>query len=159
MARGDHIFIDHLVFTHHGIDCGDGTVIHHTGRLLRKLDAVISRTSLDKFASGKQIFVQKYSSCDAPDIVIRRAESRLGKAEYNLFENNCEHFATWCKTGKKRSEQVENPIGVISYNTSVAVDTTVVIGNVLGEIVKLVPAVIESEVRHKLSPLERWFVN
>ena len=25
---------------------------------------------------------------------------------YDLFGNNCEHFAYWCKTGLKRSRQV-----------------------------------------------------
>lgn len=160
MARGEHIFIDHHVFTHHGIDCGDGTVIHHTGGLLQKFDAVIARTSLDTFASGKQIFVQGYSSSHAsPDIVVQRAESRLGKANYDLFKNNCEHFATWCKTGKKRSEQVENPIGVIKYNSLVVVDTTVVLGTVLGEMIKLVPVVVESAIKYNLSPLQGWFIN
>jgi hypothetical protein len=34
--------------------------------------------------------------------------SRLGEQNYNLLFNNCEHFAHWCKTGRHRSEQVEN---------------------------------------------------
>lgn len=144
MARGEHIFIDHHVFTHHGIDCGDGTVIHYTGKLFQKFDMVISRTSLDTFASGKYIFLQEHSRCDSPDIVIQRAESLLGAEGYNLFENNCEHFATWCKIGKKRSEQVEDPTAVIHYNTLVTIDTTVILGTILGEIVKLVPAAIAS---------------
>jgi hypothetical protein len=28
-----------------------------------------------------------------------------GHFEYNLFRNNCEHFATWCVTGRKLSLQ------------------------------------------------------
>ena len=40
--------------------------------------------------------------------VVSRAESRLGENGYNLFGNNCEHFAHWCKTGRHRSAQVED---------------------------------------------------
>jgi hypothetical protein len=103
MGRGDHIYINCGVYTHHGIDSGDGTVIHYTGE---KLKGVISRTSMDSFASGKKVFAREYGKCDLPDIVIQRAESQLGNSGYNLFDNNCEHFATWCKTGIKDSEQV-----------------------------------------------------
>jgi hypothetical protein len=41
-------------------------------------------------------------------VTLRRAMSRLGEHNYNLLFNNCEHFAHWCKTGRHRSEQVEN---------------------------------------------------
>jgi len=45
------------------------------------------------------------------DTVIARAESvesgRIAWGEYSLASNNCEHFATWCKTGVRRSVQVE----------------------------------------------------
>ena len=34
--------------------------------------------------------------------------SRIGEQRYNLLFNNCEHFATWCKTGRHRSEQVDS---------------------------------------------------
>ena len=41
-----------------------------------------------------------------PKIVVQRAESRLGEQRYDLLTNNCEHFATWCKTGRQESEQL-----------------------------------------------------
>ena len=44
------------------------------------------------------------------DIVVRRAINKLGEPDYNLFGNNCEHFAHWCKTGKKISSQVNDAI-------------------------------------------------
>ncbi len=103
MAQGDHIYIDCGAYTHHGIDCGDGTAIHYIGENLR---GVITRTSMAEFTSGKQIFVKQYETFELSDIVILRAESRLNENNYNLFFNNCEHFATWCKTGKHESEQV-----------------------------------------------------
>ena len=41
-------------------------------------------------------------------VTLRRAMGRLGEADYNLLFNNCEHFATWCKTGRHRSGQVDS---------------------------------------------------
>ena len=41
------------------------------------------------------------------DEVIERARSRRGEGEYNLFGNNCEHFARWCKTEVCECEQAE----------------------------------------------------
>ncbi len=110
MAQGDHIYVDCGTYTHHGIDCGNGTAIHYTGESLR---GVIIRTSIAEFASGKQIFVKKYDNSDLPDIILLRAESRLGENKYDLFFNNCEHFASWCKTGKHESEQVNRAAAVI----------------------------------------------
>ena len=46
--------------------------------------------------------------CYPSKSVITRAISRLGESGYDLFENNCEHFAHWCKTGKTVSGQVNN---------------------------------------------------
>ncbi len=37
----------------------------------------------------------------------QRADSLLNNADYDLLENNCEHFATWCVTGEKESNQVD----------------------------------------------------
>lgn len=103
MAKGDHIYINCGAYTHHGIDCGDGTAIHYIGETLQ---GVISRTSIDSFTSEKQLFVRQYDIHDLSDIVIKRAESRLGEDKYDLIFNNCEHFAAWCKTGTHISEQV-----------------------------------------------------
>ena len=32
------------------------------------------------------------------DEIIANAKEKLGESGYNLFLNNCEHFATWCMT-------------------------------------------------------------
>lgn len=110
MARGDQIYVMREfvgldgVYQHHGIDCGDGTVIHY-----RKTDvAEISRTSMASFAGGKPVYVKHYAVCYVPDAVVQRAESRLGERKYNLIANNCEHFANWCKTGVNESAQLAN---------------------------------------------------
>ncbi|MGK7873204.1 MAG: lecithin retinol acyltransferase family protein [Xenococcaceae cyanobacterium] len=117
MARGDQIYVFREllnlqgVYEHHGIDCGNGTVIHY-----RKPSETIERTSLATFAKGNKVYLKQYSVgfCFIPNVVIHRAESRLGERKYNLLFNNCEHFANWCKTGICDSKQVRNFIPAIS---------------------------------------------
>src|SRR5262245_41484155 len=61
MAKGDHLLIHMDLFTHHGIDAGDGTVIHWANgngqgvNPLTKEDAVIQQTSYADFAAGKLV--------------------------------------------------------------------------------------------------------
>lgn len=89
-------------YHHHGIDCGDGYVIHY-----RKVGtATVSRTSTAAFARGNPVYTLHQPVSFIPDVVINRAESRLGEKRYNLFFNNCEHFAYWCKTGENISHQI-----------------------------------------------------
>ena len=47
------------------------------------------------------------------DVVVSRAQSKLGKAQYNILTNNCEHFASWCKTGVGECKQVESVKSVL----------------------------------------------
>lgn len=116
MARGDQIYVMREwmtlegVYEHHGIDCGDGTVIHY-----RKPSETIERTSMETFTRGGRIYVRQYPTCYIADTAIARAESRLGEHQYNLLYNNCEHFATWCKTGISNSRQIENFIPVLKH--------------------------------------------
>ena len=109
--QGDQIYVYRAfvniegVYQHHGIDCGDGTVIHY-----RKPSEVIERTSLAVFSRGNSILVKEYIKgfCFVPDVVVSRAKSRLHEQQYNLLFNNCEHFATWCKTGINDSKQIRD---------------------------------------------------
>jgi hypothetical protein len=141
MARGDHLVVMRALrlYSHHAIDCGDGSVIHYTGP--SRLVGVIERTDFDRFAAGDTVHVRPYARFFAalerradpierwsrdlrraldrlrgvaietldfsPDAVVARAESRLGERRFDLVLNNCEHFASWCKTGLSESRQVE----------------------------------------------------
>ncbi len=116
MAKGDRIYVyrnlwqlDGL-YRHHGIDCGDGTVIHY-----RKPSETIERTTLETFSKGNPVYVADYGEGFGyiPNVVVERAESRLGERKYNLLFNNCEHFASWCKTGVSESQQVKDFVPVI----------------------------------------------
>ncbi|NEP87111.1 MAG: NC domain-containing protein [Okeania sp. SIO2C2] len=116
MARGEQIYtlreflnIDG-VYEHHGIDCGDGTVIHY-----RKGTETIERTSKEYFTDRRKVYVKRYPVRYIADTVIQRAESRLGERKYNIIKNNCEHFATWCITGVSQSQQVKNFIPLLYH--------------------------------------------
>lgn len=116
MAKGDHIYVTRpLGYTHHGIDCGDGTVIHFTGEPGKKSDASIACSMMADFALDSIVHMRDYSAKDDSQVVIDRAKSKLGSKDYNLVTNNCEHFATWCCTGRTASEQVRR---VSSLTTS-----------------------------------------
>lgn len=98
------------VYEHHGIDYGDGTVIHY-----RKGTETIERTSKAYFTDGRKVYVKRYPLRYIADTVIQRAESRLGERKYNIIFNNCEHFASWCITGVSDSQQIKNFIPLLNY--------------------------------------------
>jgi hypothetical protein len=134
MARADHIRVRFcwkglVPYWHHGIDMGDGTVIHFTSGLPLNASATdtsttatqaeaatdgerlaemkIRRTSMQEFHWGNKIEVVKHPSTLDEDVVAQRAIESVGEQAYLLSHNNCEHFATWCKVGTARSWQVE----------------------------------------------------
>ncbi|NJK36623.1 MAG: NC domain-containing protein [Oscillatoriales cyanobacterium RM1_1_9] len=115
MARGDQIYVYREffnlegVYEHHGVDCGDGTVIHY-----RKPSETVERTSIETFARGNRLYTREYAFRYIPDTAIRRAESRLGERKYNLLVNNCEHFATWCVTGVSDSRQIQDFVPILN---------------------------------------------
>jgi len=104
MSRGDHVYVRRRRYTHHGIDCGDGTVIHYVGAwgTVRRVE----RTSLDSFAQGSDVMVRPYRRRLPVEEIVDNAESRLGLPGYHLVRNNCEHLATWASTGAAASSQV-----------------------------------------------------
>lgn len=108
MARGDQVYafreIVGIPYEHHGIDCGDGTIIHYS----KIGDAQVSRTTRETFARGGSIYIKTVVTAFIPSVVVQRAESRLGERQYDLFFNNCEHFADWCKTGNGDCTQLAN---------------------------------------------------
>ena len=117
MAKGDLVYAYRNLFQldglykHYGIDCGDGTVIHY-----RKPSEIIERTSMATLSRGNSVYVVEdlEGFSFVPDVVVARAESRLGENNYNLLFNNCEHFAWWCKTGISHSKQIRDFLPIAS---------------------------------------------
>jgi len=124
MAKGDHIIVPLCeLATGHGIGIGDGTVVHWSSGTpgekgpqnmsAWKPAPRIRRTPIQKFGDQTQIKVREYESCFDPDTAVRRALSRVGEGGYHVALNNCEQFATWCKTGGHCSEQVKDAFATV----------------------------------------------
>lgn len=64
----------------------------------------------EKIVNLKDIFLYRYDydpeKCFQPKDVVERAKERIGERSYNVLLKNCEHFATWCKTGKEFCSQI-----------------------------------------------------
>ena len=143
MKRGDHIYVNTRIptITHHGVYWGDSYVIHFDGHTKK-----VVKSSLDAFSNPfnvSQIKVFNYNPAELSlksafeysyfgnpfignplfnhtlsdvDTVITRAESMLGKSNYDFGKRNCEHFVVWCKTGRWSSYQIETKITNVIFH-------------------------------------------
>ncbi|MDZ7966060.1 MAG: lecithin retinol acyltransferase family protein [Nostoc sp. DedSLP03] len=129
MAQGDHIYCNIYQngksLYHHGIDCGNDTVIHYQKNYKQEKDGIILWVSMTEFAKNRKIYIKKYEQCDPPIVVFLRAKRRLGEKNYNIFYNNCEHFAHYCKTGEPSSPQVDNAKKIIGDNGIAVADNVI----------------------------------
>jgi len=167
MARGDRLQVEHRIagstvtYLHHGIDVGDGTIVHARPRDFRNPfgGGRVVRTSRADFAECRIVrVVTEPPAAYPPDEVAARALAHVGRDGYHPVVDNCEHFATWCATGRRASRQVEIVMGRVAAGMSraaaalsaraavgslerLAVGTTVRLG-----LKTLVPAAIVGEV-------------
>ncbi len=119
MAHGDHFFVwrncKGIPFQHHGVDLGDGTVVHFTDgaggvagpggnfanfQVCRTSIEAVSRQGLDP------IHIVTYTERLAAEETVERALQLVGRRGYDLLFDNCEHFAAWCVIGSEESRQV-----------------------------------------------------
>lgn len=111
---GAHIKSSRVLYAHHGIYIGNGEVIHYSGLANDlKNEGKIEKISLSEFANGHTIELIQYPTDKvlySPDEIVQRAKSKLGENAYDLIQNNCEHFACWCVTGKSVSHQVKTAV-------------------------------------------------
>ena len=108
VRRGDHI-VWHRPYgcDHHAIivdilnDSRALRVIHYT-------NGVVQEETREVNPSEEDLYRIDYPSEDSYPVVevLQRTFAWLGEAKYDLFTNNCEHFARWCKTGRTECRQV-----------------------------------------------------
>ncbi len=100
-SAGDHLKIQCVGYTHHGLYVGNGMVIH-------KNRNGVEFSTEEEFSEGASISVVQHMrpSLFTNEEAISRAESRIGEDSYNVFFDNCEHFVMWCKFGVEESKQV-----------------------------------------------------
>jgi len=109
-------------FRHYGIFIDKSEVIHFAPEDIENsgIDsktAVIHRVSLNKFLDGNELLIDNsYKPAKfTPDQIIERAKSKVdtNKGRFHLLSHNSEHFASWCRTGKPQSKQVEFGAGSV----------------------------------------------
>lgn len=144
--KGDHVYVKRVGYTHHGVEVDDGMVVHFTGTPGNKRGAAIRREPIDVFRCGGVVQIRRYEQRLEPDEVAQRAESKLGQSGYNLYANNCEHFARWCVTGHHKSSQVNavNATGGVVATTTAAAAGGVGVVAAVGEVAGLSGAGIMS---------------
>ncbi|CAH1249682.1 Hypp8661 [Branchiostoma lanceolatum] len=132
LHKGDQIAVDrgayehHMIVTEDPIDLRNVHVIQYTNDVLPGARGVILgcgkagvpiavvREDVEDISSDVRrrnvyrIDYRESDECFSADETVRRAKRKLGEGKYSLFTNNCEHFATWCKTGKLESSQTKS---------------------------------------------------
>lgn len=137
--KGDVLCVNRGLYSHYGVYAGNGEVIHFTSdngdgtSEINPLNADVVKTDFEAFSKGDEVTVDNQENpVFSGDDIVYRAESLIGsqKGKYDLAVNNCEHFAKWCKTGQKISDQVEVvkeiiPKGKVIHETYSQVKETV----------------------------------
>ncbi|KAM5557873.1 protein LEAD-SENSITIVE 1 [Rosa sericea] len=97
---------------------------HLRGVVKSCVDCFLNGRSLRRFRYGvshRRFATNNVGTCttgdpDSPDVTISRANDLFNKkdfGDYDLVQNNCETFAVFCKTGKRRSDQASTAILLI----------------------------------------------
>lgn len=119
LEPGDHVKVHRKnrfpPIWHHGIYVGHRTMVHFTDLRGGKNNARIRDTSFEEFCQGDQPVLVEYRNgeCFASEKVVQLAWAALDTGGYNVAFENCEHFATWCKTGKRESKQVQTAVKAV----------------------------------------------
>ncbi|MBW1856194.1 MAG: lecithin retinol acyltransferase family protein, partial [Deltaproteobacteria bacterium] len=104
LLPGDHIYVKRKTrfYIHHGIYIGEGKVIHFTGSIREKVDPEVRETDLTRFLKGGKLKRRNYQKRLSATETIRIAKKQLSNKNFSMIWNNCEHFSTYCATGKKK---------------------------------------------------------
>ena len=107
---GSHIRVRRVIYYHHGIYYGWRRVIHYSGlsaNLIAKGQGRIERTTLRSLRADRKL---NWSRTRHPFPKTRSStepKKDSDEKKYNVFWNNCEHFATGCMKGEPESPQIE----------------------------------------------------
>ena len=138
LKRGDHLAAhgrkNILKYLHHGIYLGtsleDGVprmeIADFGSDSHGNVDKKVRKIDILKFKGNRSLFKFDYpeGTCNSSEAAAKLAEEAVDMPDiwgpYDVFTNNCEHFATKCKTGIPYSIQVENIKKVFDKATEAA---------------------------------------
>lgn len=116
LGLSDH----HAYFFHHGIFC---EYIDNIPYFISQTNTGIVKESVKTFSSGrlkKWHLIQHDFKKFSREQVVTECEAYLNKekdfGEYNLFTNNCEHFAYKVINGKGKSFQIRIVASVVAFS-------------------------------------------
>lgn len=96
-------------YTHFGVEVENGMMIHFILPSVRRAkEQEIVHDTIKAFEKdGSKKVVKNVNYKFSRNEVVERAYSLVGNdfGPYNIFVNNCEHFAMWCATGERISNQ------------------------------------------------------
>ena len=117
LQRADHIAFCRLqgIYCHHAI-------VKHVDEESGEIKTIeYSRTPSGKFQVMEKthrfqevtVYLMLHGSFDR-DLVLSKAQSKIGEEQYNLVTNNCEHFAMWCITGRSSCDQINKGLEMVN---------------------------------------------
>ena len=117
LEKGDLIEISHGIYSHWAVYIGVNDVgVHyavHVGKTeentgcvhSQKLDEIIAD---DLWRKNNAEDVQRGQKRFSEEEIVDRAKKSIGAWLYDVKSNNCEHFAKWCRYGKRMSQQTND---------------------------------------------------
>ena len=105
---GSEISVPKGVVNHKGVYLGGGMVFHNHPNFGETI------VPLGKFARGRSVKVVHPGVEDRASFFARLQVSLSNPREYSLLTSNCEHSASWLRTGKASSHQVRI-VGLIAF--------------------------------------------
>lgn len=140
LEEGDMIQCPRGVYSHWALYIGNEEVVHLAGADNDGINGQVDSTHLlticgrsfrkalvkiDKFWSVVEgSLARKNNDKDRKfrplpkEEIVKNALSRLGTIGYNVLFDNCEHFAAWCRYGKKKSDQVDGFLTGLALGTA-----------------------------------------
>src|SRR5512147_739281 len=104
---GDHLVSPRQFTSHHGIYVGNGQVVHYAGLAIGLQAGPVKVSSVEEFLAHHSYTVREYKTRTySREESVEMARARIGEDLYHPAFNNCEHFVTWCITGKTRSSRL-----------------------------------------------------
>lgn len=109
-----HPKLENYVPSHHAVFIGNSNIVHFNGghNTNNLMEASVVCESLENFVKSAEkrnspVFCHIHSNASNSDVIKKRCQEMIGKKNYNILSNNCEHLANYCITGNRKCYQIE----------------------------------------------------